>query len=219
MSTTPDELFWKSWLSSFMGNEPEAVGQTESSRTTNQDPNAKKFISDVEGDLNSIITHDAARFSFSMKPDSLCHGTYSPHLSETPIEFPLGGGEKGNHETLSVKCLPALNLEHKKRAETYSGDHAFQKYVWGDGGEDESMDQFLELDQSYSFPFSYHDTTDNPGKALADAKYQGPANDSCYSQQTQDSPLHSPTEFVNRLPVTTQAGCGVSHNAPIPLCN
>ncbi|KAH0545115.1 hypothetical protein FGG08_000727 [Glutinoglossum americanum] len=198
ISTTPDELFWRSWLSCFIGNESEVVEQTETPRTSNQHPNAQEFASDVQAHLNSS-THDAVQIS-SMALDSPHHSTHPPHPSRALVELPPGirsQGESERCETPSVKCLPALNSECKKHVEAPSGDHAWQKYIWGDEGEDEFMDQFLELNRSHLFPLSNQGMADDLESALSNAPHQNPAIDSYYSQQTQ-GPLSRPrTEFTD----------------------
>ncbi|KAI9866118.1 MAG: hypothetical protein M1813_001679 [Trichoglossum hirsutum] len=214
-SIAPHELFWRSWLSTFIRDETDMVEQTRTSCASSWDPNARECTSDAQADLNSVITHNAVRVSPSVKSDPLRYSTPSPNFSRTSFEHPLGAERR--HLASPVRSIPILNVERKNRDEASSGHHTWPKYPWEDEGEDEAMDQFLGLDRLYPYSFSYQCTTGNQEYVLADATPRDSANSSYYSQQTRGFLLHSPTASANHLPTTTHSRCDVPGNNQPPL--
>jgi hypothetical protein len=132
ISTAPDELFWRSWLSTFIGSvstSPETKGQPEISHTKNQDSSAKGRIgiSLIDSDL---ITLRSATQIPPMKLDPLHHDTFPLQLSETSIDFPLGirSRGRGHREPLSARCPPTLSMKHIEPVEAYANAHTWRKH-------------------------------------------------------------------------------------------
>ncbi|KAH0566532.1 hypothetical protein GP486_000073 [Trichoglossum hirsutum] len=140
-SAAPDELFWRSWLSTFARDEPDVVGQTRTPRTSSQGSNARKCMGDAQPDLDSTITCNAAWGSSPTKLEhhAMAHTLSIPteHHSKHPLVM-----ERRHRATLPVKCVPTLNMERTNHDEAYFGDHPWDM--------EEPLDQFLGLNRHLS---------------------------------------------------------------------
>ncbi|KAI9784560.1 MAG: hypothetical protein M1839_001782 [Geoglossum umbratile] len=209
VSTTPDEIFWRSWLSALIGRASatlEVEEQTEISCTENR---TKERTGGSWVDLNSTITNDVARIS-SMELDSLHHGTHS-YLSKTSIVsslVKLSRGGKG-HEPSSANYLPVLNLKRNKRIKAYTDTHAWEKHDWEDESNGVCTDQFPEPGRPCHFPC--RDTTSSSENALTTIR-KDPVSHSPRSQRTSGTLLHPPTRFLNYSPTATRAAYGASQS-------